>query len=154
MREIRRSALVAAPPQVVFGIINDVERYPEFVPGCSAATVLERGATSLRARLTVGSGALRTSFITRNELQPPSAIRMQLDEGPFRTLEGSWQLTPILLPGAQAPSGCRVDLQLRFEPKGGLAGIAAGPLVERLAASLVDAFVARAAGATSERGAG
>lgn len=149
MREIRRSALVAAPPQQVFEIINDVERYPEFVPGCTAAAVLDRGEASLRARLTVGNGAFSTSFVTRNQLEPPNIIRMQLDEGPFRTLEGFWQLTPIALPGSDAPSGCRVDLQLRFEPKGGLAGLAAGPLVERLAGSLVDAFVARAAGGQS-----
>ena len=44
MKQIRRSALVAASPERMFALINDVARYPEFVPGCTAAQVLEQGA--------------------------------------------------------------------------------------------------------------
>ncbi len=100
----------------------------------------------LRARLTVGSGMLRTSFTTRNHLTPDSRIHMELEEGPFRSLDGVWQLTPVMEPGSDAEIGCRVELQLRFELKGGLAGMAMGPLIERMAGSLVDAFVVRARG--------
>ncbi len=141
MRQIRRSVLVAASPERMFELINDVERYPEFVPGCAAAQVLERGVDSLRARLTVGSGAMRTTFVTRNRLQAPHAIDMELDEGPLRSLSGKWRLTPVT---AGEVSGCRVDLDLTFEVKSGLMGLAMGPMIERVAGSLVDAFVARA----------
>jgi ribosome-associated toxin RatA of RatAB toxin-antitoxin module len=141
MRQIRRSVLVAASPERMFELINDVERYPEFVPGCAAAEVLERGEDSLRARLTVGSGALRTTFVTRNRLQAPHAIDMELDEGPLRSLSGKWRLTPV---AAGEVTGCRVDLDLTFEVQGGLLGLAMGPVIERVAGSLVDAFVARA----------
>jgi ribosome-associated toxin RatA of RatAB toxin-antitoxin module len=141
MRQIHRSALVAVSPQRMFELINDVERYPEFVPGCAAAAVLERGVDFLRARLTVGSGPLRTSFVTRNQLQAPHVIDMELDEGPLRSLSGKWRLTPV---EAGNVAGCRVDLDLTFEVKSGLAGLALGPAIERMASSLVDAFVARA----------
>ena len=141
MRHIRRSALVAASPERMFELINDVERYPEFVPGCAAAQVLERDADSLRARLSVGSGPLRTSFVTRNSLQPPHAIDMDLDEGPLRSLHGEWRLTPVK---AGDVAGCRVELDLTFEVQGGLAGLALGPAIEKVAGSLVDALVARA----------
>jgi ribosome-associated toxin RatA of RatAB toxin-antitoxin module len=141
MRHIRRSALVAASPERMFELINDVERYPQFVPGCAAAQVLERGADSLRARLTVGSGPLRTAFTTRNRLQPPHAIDMDLDEGPLRSLSGRWRLTPVQAGDRQ---GCRVELDLSFEVQGGLTGLALGPAIEKVAGSLVDAFVARA----------
>lgn len=125
----------------MFELINDVERYPEFVPGCAAAEVLERGVDSLRARLTVGSGPLHTSFVTRNTLLAPHAIEMDLDEGPLKSLKGRWKLTPV---AAGDVVGCRVDLDLAFEVQGGLAGLALGPAIERMAGSLVDAFVARA----------
>jgi len=141
MRQIRRSALVAVSPQRMFELINDVERYPEFVPGCSAASVLERSEDCLRARLTVGSGPLRTSFVTRNRLQAPHSIDMELDEGPLRSLSGKWRLVPV---GAGDMAGCRVELDLSFEVQRGLAGLALGPAIERVAGSLVDAFVARA----------
>ena len=41
MREIRRSALVPVGPERMFALINDIESYPQFVPGCQAAQVLE-----------------------------------------------------------------------------------------------------------------
>lgn len=126
----------------MFALINDVERYPEFVPGCRAASVLERGDNMQLARLTVGSGALSTSFVTRNSLVPDRGVRMDLEEGPFRSLTGQWTLTP--LPATQGAEGCSVELVLRFELQRGLAGLAMGPLIERMAGSLVDAFVARA----------
>ena len=144
MKEIRRSALVPVPPQRMFALINDIERYPEFVAGCKAAEVLERDAGMLRARLTVGTGALHTSFVTRNRLEPDCSIQMDLEEGPFRSLTGRWTLTPLELPGGTDAAGCQVELVLRFELKGGLTGMAMGPLIERMASSLVDAFVARA----------
>jgi ribosome-associated toxin RatA of RatAB toxin-antitoxin module len=143
MREIRRSALVPVPPQRMFELINDIEHYPRFVPGCHAAEVLERRSDLVRARLTVGAGALRTSFTTRNHLEPNRHIQMDLEEGPFRSLTGRWTLEPLQTADGEV-SGCSVELVLRFEVKGGLTGLALGPLVERMAGSLVDAFVARA----------
>jgi ribosome-associated toxin RatA of RatAB toxin-antitoxin module len=140
MREIRRSALVPSTTRRMFKLINDVAAYPRFVPGCSAATVLEKTPAMLRARLTVGSGLLKTSFVTRNMLTPHSCIRMELEEGPLRSLDGIWQLTPVTHPESGVEIGCKVELQLRFE----LQGLAMGPVLERMAGSLVDAFVQQA----------
>ena len=128
----------------MYQLINEVAAYPGFVPGCSAAQVLEQTPAFMRARLTVGSGLLRTSFVTRNTLTADSRIHMTLEEGPLRSLDGVWQLTPVLQPGSEDEIGCRVEFHLRFETKGGLAGAAMGPLIERTAGALVDAFVARA----------
>jgi ribosome-associated toxin RatA of RatAB toxin-antitoxin module len=149
MREIRRSALVPVTTSRMFELINDVAAYPRFVPGCSAAAVLESTPALMRARLTVGSGLLRTSFVTRNELTPDSRIHMQLEEGPLRSLDGLWTLTPVLQPGSDVEMGCRVELHLSFEVHGGLAGMAMRPVIERTANSLVDAFVARARSETT-----
>jgi ribosome-associated toxin RatA of RatAB toxin-antitoxin module len=149
MREIRRSALVPATTRRMFELINDIAAYPRFVPGCSAATVLEQTPGMLRARLTVGSGLLKTSFVTRNTLIPDSRINMELEEGPLRSLDGIWQLTPVMHPASGAEIGCKVELHLRFELQGGIAGLAMGPVLERMAGSLVDAFVAKARQSTA-----
>src|SRR5690606_1565895 len=138
MRHIRRSALVATSPQRMFELINDIEHYPDFVPACTAARVLERSADELHAELTVGTGLLKTTFSTRNRLHPPERIDMQLESGPLKSLNGRWTLMPV---AAGDVSGCRVELDLTFEPQGGLAAMALAPVVERLASSLVDAFV-------------
>lgn len=144
MRQVRRSALVATTPERMFELINEVERYPEFVPGCAAAQVLSRTPMEVQARLTVGRGPLRTSFTTRNQLTPGREVRMELVEGPFRSLQGLWTLTPVSQPGSDKVVGCRVTLELDFEPRSGLAGLALAPLIEQTVNSLVDAFVSRA----------
>ena len=86
MREFKRSALVAQPPARLFALICDVERYPEFVPGCTFARIESRSEDEIVATLGVRRGALRTQFTTRNELDPNRRVTMNLVRGPFRTL--------------------------------------------------------------------
>ncbi len=133
-----RSALVARPPELVYQIVEDVERYPEFVPGCSEAKILERHAGEVIARLVVKRGPLRTDFTTRNRFEPGRSIHMDLVEGPFRTLEGKWTFLPV------ASNGCRIEFALRFQFSNLLKSALFEPMFEETAATLVRAFVARA----------
>jgi ribosome-associated toxin RatA of RatAB toxin-antitoxin module len=138
MREMTRSALVARSPELVYQLVEDVERYPEFVPGCTEATVLERSGRELVARLAVRRGPLRTEFTTRNSLEPGRSMHMDLVDGPFRMLEGDWTFTPV------GTNGCRIELSLRFQFSNILKSALFEPLFEETAASLVRAFVSRA----------
>lgn len=138
MREVKHSALVSAPPGRMFALINDIESYPAFVPGCTGASVLSRSDCEIVASLAVRRGALNTEFTTRNQLEPDRRIVMELVQGPFRALHGEWLLTPI------GDNGCRVELTLRFEFSNPLKAMMFEPLFAQTAASLVDAFVARA----------
>ena len=138
MREIKRSALVAQPVARMFALINDIESYPQFVPGCVGARVESRTEREIVATLSVRRGAMRVEFTTSNELVPDTRIDMHLLRGPFRELEGQWQLTPI------ESKGCKVELVLRFAFSNPIKAAIFEPLFESTAAALVDAFVARA----------
>jgi ribosome-associated toxin RatA of RatAB toxin-antitoxin module len=138
MREVKRSALIAESPARMYALINDVERYPEFVPYCTAARVEQRTAREVVATLHIKRGPLRAEFTTRNLLDPESRVLMQLVKGPFRVLEGLWTLSPL------GELGCRVELEMRFEFSNRVAAALFEPLFEDTAASLVDAFVRRA----------
>lgn len=143
MRQIKRSALVSETPARMFELINDIERYPQFVPWCSRAEVLERSEREIVARLTIRRGPLRTSFTTRNELTADSSVSMRLVEGPFRMLEGLWTLRPIAGPDTAA-LGCRVELEMKFEFANVVTAALLEPAFEQSVAQLVDAFVRRA----------
>ena len=138
MREVKRSALVSQPPARVFTLINDIERYPEFLPWCTHARVLSRTPEQIVATLGVRQGALTGEFTTRNTLVPDTGVHMHLVSGPFRTLEGEWRLSPI------ASHGCQVEFAVKFEFKNRLAGLLFEPLFAQTIGSLVDAFVQRA----------
>ncbi len=135
---MHRTSLVARLPPVLYRLVTDVERYPEFVPGCTAARMLERGTSEIVAHLAVRRGPLRTAFTTRNRLEPDRRVSMELVEGPFQVLEGCWEFAPV------ASNGCRIDLRLRFQFAIALKSALFEPLFEQAQADLVRAFVARA----------
>jgi ribosome-associated toxin RatA of RatAB toxin-antitoxin module len=138
MREVKRTALVSQPPAVLFAMINDIDAYPQFLPWCTHARVLERTDTHILATIGVRQGALSGEFTTRNTLEAERTITMHLVKGPFTTLEGRWQLTPL------APNGCRVDFTVKFAFKNRLTALLLEPLFAQTIGSLVDAFVQRA----------
>ena len=138
MREVKRSALVAETPARMYSLINDIERYPEFVPWCSGARVDSRRDHEVVATLNIKRGPLKAEFSTRNLLEPDRRVLMQFVSGPFRVLEGLWTLTPL------GDIGCRVELEMRFEFANRVTGALFESLFEDSAGSLVDAFVRRA----------
>jgi ribosome-associated toxin RatA of RatAB toxin-antitoxin module len=138
MRDFKRSALIARPAARLFALISDIERYPEFVPGCTFARIEARSAQEVIATLGVRRGALRAQFTTRNELEPDRRVTMNLVRGPFRVLAGEWLLTPL------ADAGCQVSLSMRFAFSNPVSAVILEPLFAQTVGALVDAFVARA----------
>jgi ribosome-associated toxin RatA of RatAB toxin-antitoxin module len=138
MREINRSALVAYTPEQMYSLVVDVERYPQFLPWCKAASELKRGPDQVLARLHVHKGPINSHFTTRNRLEPPGAIHMELVEGPFSTLQGEWRFVDI------GGKGSRVQLQLRFAFSNPLNAWLLEPVFEGTSNTLLDAFVRRA----------
>lgn len=138
MKNLTRSALIARLPEQVYALVNDIDSYPSFVPGCSAAEILMRNEREIVARLKVHRGPLSTQLTTRNLLTPHSEIRMELVAGPLRALHGLWTFAPV------ASNGCRIELQLQFEFSNPFKAALLEPLIESTATSMVHAFVGRA----------
>ncbi len=122
----------------MYALINDIERYPEFVPWCTAARIDGRKEGEVIATLNIKRGPLKAEFTTRNLLEPDRRVLMQFVSGPFRVLEGLWTLTPL------GELGCRVELEMRFEFANRVTGTLFESLFQDAAGSLVDAFVKRA----------
>ena len=138
MREVKHSALVGKPPAVLFALINDIESYPQFLPWCTHSKLVSRSEREIVATVGVKQGPLHGEFTTRNELEPDRRILMHLVSGPFKMLEGEWLLTPI------GNEGCRAELTMKFAFKNSLTAMLFEQKFAETAASLVDAFVARA----------
>ncbi|MGF6486285.1 type II toxin-antitoxin system RatA family toxin [Pseudomonas frederiksbergensis] len=135
---IQRSALLPYPAQALYDLVNDVARYPEFLPWCSSAQVLESTPELMRASVGVAKGGLSQHFVTRNTLVPGRSIEMNLEEGPFSQLHGIWVFKPL---GEKA---CKISLDLSFDYSGPLVRATLGPLFNQAANTLMDAFCQRA----------
>lgn len=138
MPHILRSALVPHSAERMFSLVNDVERYVEFLPWCSAARVHEESAGVLVAELEISRGGLTQRFTTRNALVPPERMTLELVEGPFDWFAGEWRFTAL------AEDACKVELEMDFEYAGRIARTALAPLFLKSADEQVDAFCARA----------
>lgn len=138
MPTVNRSALVRHSPQAMFDLVNDFERYPEFLPGCRRARLLEQDESHLVGELTLAKAGVEQSFTTLNELYAPERIELSLVRGPFRRLRGRWLFTPM------GENACKVSLEMEFEFANRLLGMAFGKLFQQVAGQLVESFTRRA----------
>src|SRR3954471_6166570 len=85
----------------LFDLVADIERYPEFLPWCRAARVLERGEGEMLGELVISFGRLTESYVRRvSPRRPPApgepgAIEVVMVRGPFEHLVNRWRFTPL-----------------------------------------------------------
>ena len=138
MTTIHKSALVPYSAEQMYDLVNDFQKYPEFLPWCGGAMEISRSENEVEASLEIAHSGVHKSFSTRNRLEPGQSIEMQLVEGPFKYLNGVWRFEKL------GDAGSKVGLDLEFEFSNKLLGMTFGPLFSKIASSLVDAFIQRA----------
>lgn len=70
MPQVNRSALVSFSAKQMYDLVNDVEKYPEFLPGCSGLKLIESGEGALVASVDVSKAGIKKTFITSNTMIP------------------------------------------------------------------------------------
>jgi ribosome-associated toxin RatA of RatAB toxin-antitoxin module len=138
MATINRSALMPYSASQMYAVVNDVAKYPEFLPWCANSEILSHNESSMEASILMKKGKLNHSFTTRNSLIPNQRIHMELVNGPFKSLSGDWIFTEL------SDSASKIELQLEFEFSNRVIGLLIGPVFTQIANSLVDAFCQRA----------
>ncbi|SHO54667.1 SRPBCC family protein [Vibrio quintilis] len=138
MKQVSRSALVSFSAEQMFNLVNDVMRYPEFLPGCSGAKVIEATEETMVASVDVAKAGIRKTFTTSNQMKYGEFILLDLVEGPFKTLRGAWHFTPL------DELACKVELKLEFEFSSKMIEMAFGRVFHELTNNMVNAFTHRA----------
>lgn len=138
MPEVIKSVLVPYTPAQMFELVDDVPRYPEFLPWCSGAEAVRQDNGTVRASLHINYRGIRQRFTTANTREPPRALDMQLVEGPFRALNGSWRFNDL------DGRGCKIEFSLRYEFSNRVLATLVGPVFSHIADTMVEAFVKRA----------
>jgi len=138
MRTLRKSVIVAHPASALYALVEAYERYPEFLPWCSRAEVLERTESSSRARLEIDYRGLKTHLATSNRMAPPQRIDLEFVEGPFEHFQGHWRFVPL------GEEGCRVEFALDYRFSSRAFESMLGVVFRHVLDALVDQFIARA----------
>ena len=128
---------IEAPPEDVFAVLADPERYVDWVVGTTDTDTVDPAwpAPGAKLRYHVGAGPLRFSDVTEViEVQPPRRVLLHARMRPFGITEIELLLTP---------QGDGTQLVMREEPASGL--------VRATHTRLTDAVLARRNVAALER---
>ena len=141
MKTVHKTVLIWYSAAEMFALVTDVASYPEFLPWCDQAKVLETNPDGVVAEVSLAMAGIRQSFTTRNTHSADRKVVLKLIKGPFTTLDGDWEFTPVGKPGDRA---CRVNFSLHYSFSNFALAALVGPVFDKIAGSLVDAFVKRA----------
>jgi ribosome-associated toxin RatA of RatAB toxin-antitoxin module len=141
MKTVHKSVLIWYSPQEMYALVTDVAHYPDFLPWCDHTRVVEQDAHGMTAEVGISFGGIHQTFTTRNTHTEPSQVGMQLVKGPFSKLDGQWNFHPL---GDGSQRACKVDLSLNYGFDNSTLAKLVGPVFDKIAASMVDAFVKRA----------
>lgn len=138
MPSVNRSALISYSADKMYDLVNDVLSYPQFLTGCADTSVLESDDHNMVASVMISTAGIKQWFTTKNELKRGAYIRMDLVDGPFRSLTGGWTFTAL------TEDACKIELDLEFEFSSKIVEMAFGKAFNIIAANMVKAFTDRA----------
>ena len=141
MKTVKKSVLIWYSPQEMYGLVTDVPAYPQFLPWCDHSSILDSDDAGMTAEVGISFSGIRQTFTTRNRHVPDRQVAITLVNGPFSRLDGQWDFVPI---GDGSQRACRVELTLNYGFDNATLGKLVGPVFDKIAASMVDAFVKRA----------
>jgi ribosome-associated toxin RatA of RatAB toxin-antitoxin module len=138
MQRVRKSVLVPFPAARMYELVDAVERYPEFLPWCAAASILESHDAGKTARVDIDYHGVRAHFTTDNVNTPGESIVVTLADGPFRHLHGEWRFRAL------SEDACKIEFELAYEFSTHILEMVFGRVFNHIAETFIDAFVRRA----------
>ena len=134
MSSFHKQVNVPYTAEQMYDLINDINAYSTFIPLCTSSEVHEELDHKLRATIKIAKGKIGFGFTTVNTMEKGRSIAMNLENGPFKTLKGIWQFTPL------GKAECIISLHFDFDFSNKLLGVALGGLFKQLCDSMVESF--------------
>jgi coenzyme Q-binding protein COQ10 len=122
----------------LFELVARVDRYPEFLPWCTAARITRRDGNVFHADLVVQFKVFRERFGSKVTLHPHALIDVEYIQGPFRYLNNHWRFIEA------DDGGCIIDFYVDFEFRSRVLQKLIGLLFNEAVSRMVAAFEARA----------
>lgn len=138
MPHVNKSALVLFSADKMYKLVDNVDNYHNFLPWCSQSKEQERRDGFVVGSVTIAKGGVNRTFTTKNILHEYHLIEIQLVDGPFKYLQGTWSFDAL------KADACKVSLDLEYEFSSKILGLVIGPVFNQIANAMVDSFVKQA----------
>lgn len=136
MRSYEETVKSPYTKEQIYALVADVEKYPEFIPWCVGARVIEKTEQWVVADLLVGFKGVSESYRSKVHLLEDK-IDIEYLKGPFSHLENRWEFRPT-------DGGCEIDFMIKFEFKSKLLQGLIGGLFDKAVMKMMQAFQTRA----------
>jgi len=125
-------------PEQLFNLVAGIEYYPQFLPWCKAARVLDRREDSVTADLIIGYKMFQETFRSVVLLDPPSSITVKYHSGPLSHLSNQWSFA------RGSKGGCDLSFDVNFDFRSPLLKTIMAGFFDKALTKMVAAFEARA----------
>ena len=128
----------------MFDLVADMEKYPQFVPLCSAMKIRSRtakdeGASVVLAEMTASYKLIHQTFTSRVTLDKPALkILVEYLDGPFKRLQNRWTFNPT------GENTCEVEFFIDYEFKSRTLAMLMGAMFDTAFRKFAGAFEQRA----------
>ena len=135
----------------MFDLVADVEKYPQFVPLCSALRVKSRSSKDdevivLVADMTIAYKIIRETFTSRVMLDRPNLkILVEYLNGPFKRMQNRWTFQPA------GEDTCDVEFFIEYEFRSRTLAMLMGAMFDTAFRKFSAAFEKRADGVYGEK---
>ena len=138
MAQVQKTVLIHHSASRMFALVDDVKKYPEFLPWCGGVDLIKQDETSTIATLHIAYHGLHQKFTTENHKNYPNLMEIKLKDGPFKHLEGVWRFIAL------SEDACKIEFMLNYEFANGFLDKLISPVFSHITNTFVDGFVARA----------
>ena len=138
MNVINQSEDINVDVSLIFKLINNVDRYSEFLPWCSDSVILNDSASEMTAEIEITGKPIKWKFKTKNKYQENEIIKIKLVDGPFKNLEGYWKFHQI------DQYNTNVILFLEYEFSSKIIELSLKPIFSSIMSSILDSFISEA----------
>jgi len=138
MPNVHKTTTLPHSAEHMFELVNDVEKYPDFLPWCRAVHVKSRDEKKIKATVDIAKSSYSQSFASLLRLQKDKSVEMHLLEGPFDKFKVSWLFEPV----SETESKVIFDLDYKFSSR--IVGMVAGSAIAEIAETLLGFVCQRA----------
>lgn len=144
MIRYKTSKIVPFQASKMFDLVGNIEEYPEFLPWCRAANIIERnvedGQMSLLADLDISYKGIGQTFRSEVILIPCSSITTSHHQGPFNYLHSKWSFSPSEI----SEDYSKIEFEIEFEFKSKILESMMSVVFKNSANKMIKAFESRA----------
>ena len=139
MHSYSRKKIIPYQASIINQIILDVEKYPEFLPWCSAARIISQNDNVQVAELTISFKGFAESYKSRiisNKEHGIYSIEIEAISGPFEFLKNNWQIKSF-------HQASEVNFDINFQLKSKILDMMIKPILIIAAEKIMNAFEMR-----------